>query len=534
MRSAIQKTLVIVGVFLASAAPSWAGPALVEPNDVLDIVVYDEAQLTRDYNVSPDGHIDVPFAGQVRVEGLTLIQVGQQLQRALSTRYRDPIVAVAFRERSRREWVYVVGEVKIPGPYSFAAGYTLNDYVGRAGGVTDAGGAESVLILSGSDRKQASLFAEPKSQPPLRAGDTIFVPLAPQQVYVLGEVTTPGSLRFVAGYNVKDYVGQAGGLTRDGSPDNIVVISGTQRTDTSLDPTTHANLLLKAGDTILVPTAPHQVYVLGEVRDPGPVQFLAGMTMLDAVNQTGGPSADADISSVVVYRREGTPEGVVVDYREALRNATSASNILLKPGDTIVLGRAPLIYVSGEVAHPGAFSPLPGYTLADFIGLAGGFLGNANMRNVLITHGDQTTEIVDMHPGGPGAVNGKRKLRPGDSVYVPPRIEKVYVGGEVAHPGEFDVKEGFRVSDYVGLAGGMTDRADAKRALLFREGEERSEADTFNLGKVLSGKNEKWNKELKNGDTVYVPQKLWANRIEDYGILGSLLTTVALWFRLSK
>ena len=84
------------------------------------------------------------------------------------------------------------------------------------------------------------------------------------------------------------------------------------------------------------------------------------------------------------------------------------------------------------------------------------------------------------------------------------------------------------------LAGGMTDRADAKRALLFREGEERSEADTFNLGKVLSGKNEKWNKELKNGDTVYVPQKLWANRIEDYGILGSLLTTVALWFRLSK
>jgi len=107
-------------------------------------------------------------------------------------------------------------------------------------------------------------------------------------------------------------------------------------------------------------------------------------------------------------------------------------------------------------------------------------------------------------------------------------------GGEVAHPGEFDVREGFRVSDYVGLAGGLTERANGKRALLFRRGEDRSEADTFDLVKVLNGKNEERNRELKNGDTVYVPQKLWANRIEDYGILGSLLTTVALWFRLSK
>jgi protein involved in polysaccharide export with SLBB domain len=534
MSDAMRKTAIVFAILFPFIGRCWADAPLVEPNDVLSVIVYDEAQLTRDYTVSPDGYIAVPFAGQLKVEGLTLAQVQEQLQKALSRHFRQPVVAVSFRERFRRDFIYVLGEVKNPGPYTFSAGYSLRDYIGRAGGVTLEASPDEVFIISGQTQQKVALFAEGDSSLTLKPGDTILVPLRPQQIYVVGEVNRPGAFRFVAGFGVADYLGQAGGLTRDGSPDSIVVLSGTKRFNVSLGQTASAQPVLKAGDTIFVPLAPQHVYVLGEVRNPGPVQFVSGMTILEAINQCGGPAPDADTSSVVLYRRAGSPEGIVVDYRGLLRNPSSANNLQLNSGDTVVVGRAPMVYISGEVAHPGAFTPLPGYTLSDYLGLAGGFLVSANMRNVILTHADGRTEVLDMHPDGQSAVNGKRSLFPGDSVYVPPRIERVYVGGEVAHPGEFDVREGFRLSDYVGLAGGMTERADGKHALLFRRSEGKVEARTFDLGKVLSGKSEELNLELKNGDTVFVPQKLWANRIEDYGILGNLLATIALWFRVTR
>jgi protein involved in polysaccharide export with SLBB domain len=234
-----------------------------------------------------------------------------------------------------------------------------------------------------------------------------------------------------------------------------------------------------------------------------------------------------------VYRREGAPGGVKVDLGAIWKNPADKSNFALVPYDTILIDRAPLIYIGGEVHQPGAVVPRPGYRLQDYLGLAGGFTDQADTKAVVVTSRDGRCTRVNMESPEVASTLQQLEIGSGDSIQVPKRVERVYVGGEVRSPGDFEVRPGRRVSDYLGLAGGVTERADGKRALLFRGSEKPTQSKVIDLGKVLSKKGDHDNIELRAGDMVYVPQKFWANRVEDWGILGNLVTSVAILLRLS-
>lgn len=91
--------------------------------------------------------------------------------------------------------------------------------------------------------------------------------------------------------------------------------------------------------TVTVTAATSQrVYILGEVARPGPTPLLPNMTILQAIASAGGISQFANQKRIYLLRTEnGKQSRFPFNYKQAIREDTMKQNILLKPGDTIVV-----------------------------------------------------------------------------------------------------------------------------------------------------------------------------------------------------
>jgi polysaccharide biosynthesis/export protein len=81
-----------------------------------------------------------------------------------------------------------------------------------------------------------------------------------------------------------------------------------------------------------------RVYVLGEVNRPGPVSMVPGMTVLQALSSAGGFTQFAKPKGIYVLREENGKEvRYPFNYKQAIRGESVGQNIILKPGDTVVI-----------------------------------------------------------------------------------------------------------------------------------------------------------------------------------------------------
>lgn len=79
------------------------------------------------------------------------------------------------------------------------------------------------------------------------------------------------------------------------------------------------------------------IYLLGEVGKKGPVEMTSGMTLLDAIASAGGLTDYANTKKIYILRDEaGKHTRIPVHYKEALKG-DSEFNLVLEPGDTIVV-----------------------------------------------------------------------------------------------------------------------------------------------------------------------------------------------------
>lgn len=144
--------VLICGVEIVSAGePSAAAPPStaeyrIGVDDVLDINVLQPEPLASAVTVSPDGTIVYPYIGSIKVQGLTLAEAQELVQRELSGYLKYPIIAISLREsRSRKFFVY--GEVVRPGGYPYENDLTVVKAISIAGGFTKYGSSSKVKVL---------------------------------------------------------------------------------------------------------------------------------------------------------------------------------------------------------------------------------------------------------------------------------------------------------------------------------------------------------------------------------------------------
>jgi len=174
------RALVFGAAFLGAAAlpagadtsPAYGGTDYrLGTGDKVHITVYDEADLSGDFQVDATGVIRLPLIGQIKAGGLTAHEIESGIAAALAQGYlNDPKVAV---EITTYRPFYIVGEVLKPGEYPYANGMTASSAIALAGGYTPKA-VESVIYVRHQGENQERRLAATDATA-VRPGDVLRV-----------------------------------------------------------------------------------------------------------------------------------------------------------------------------------------------------------------------------------------------------------------------------------------------------------------------------------------------------------------------
>jgi len=158
----------------------------------------------------------------------------------------------------------------------------------------------------------------------------------------------------------------------------------------------------------------NQVNVLGQVGRPGRYPLdLTGMRLTEVLALAGGIVAGVGSDTVVVTgTRNGTPFRKDVEMPRLFQAGNGAEDIVIAPGDTIFVDRAPQIYLYGEIQHPGALRLERGMTVMQAIAAGGGATPRGTLRGLKVTRTGPDGKQTQLEP----AMDDQ--LRNGDVVYI--------------------------------------------------------------------------------------------------------------------
>lgn len=251
--------------------------------------------------------------------------------------------------------------------------------------------------------------------------------------------------------------------------------------------------------------APRPVYVLGQVKSPGVLEFKNGWRITQALAASGGLSVDSDLAAVVVSRGRATIADVAL--LPILRSPSGAGNIALRVGDTLrFYERVVRVNVSGAVAKPGIYAIPRGGGVVEAIGLAGGPSDAASLTRATLRRSDGTVRAINLYAAlrqGQAAQN--LTLREGDVLSVPEFKDRVSVLGAVKTPGFYGLEDGAgtKIVDVLARAGGAGEGAALTKATLRRAN---GQSISLNLYRLLILGESDNNLALQNGDVLTIPE----------------------------
>lgn len=278
-------------------------PYTLGPGDGVSIEVFNVPEYSGTYQVSVEGTLNLPIVGSIDVQGLTIPEANDLIQKRYTPILQRPIVTVRLAQR-RAIRVAIAGEVTRPGSYNLggegAQFPPITEAIRQAGGITRSADARQVKLRREVDGEQRVLTVnlwelvdegEIIQDVTLRDGDSIFIPTAEQNV-----------------------ARETRQLSRS---------------------------------TIAPDTESIEVAVTGEVSRPGPHTVGGGdsgapPTVTQAIQEAGGITNLSDIRNIKVRRetRTGTQEVLDANLWELLKQGDVKEDIILQPGDTVVVPEA--------------------------------------------------------------------------------------------------------------------------------------------------------------------------------------------------
>ena len=227
----------------------------IGPDDLLEIMVFEEEKLNKTVRVSSQGNISLPLLGILKVKGLTGSQLEKEIRDLLAEKYmNDPHVSIFIKE-FRNQQISLMGAVGKAGVYDFTGQKTVLDLLAVGGGLRDDAG-KLLFVLRPLNPDAPKTNKEPDDQKP--------------QTFVV---------------SLED-----------------LLMKGDQR----------MNLPLLHGDVVNVPPA-GKVFVGGEVRSPGGYSLAKKMTLSQAITLAAGltPKADGSVTRIFRYAGQGDQKEVI-------------------------------------------------------------------------------------------------------------------------------------------------------------------------------------------------------------------------------
>jgi protein involved in polysaccharide export with SLBB domain len=415
--------------------------------------------------------------------------------------------------------VTVDGMVRRPAIYELHGEISLSDVLDLAGGILptatlrhievqriEAHEKRTMLTLNllptgdADSKKQLDAFK-------INDGDEVHIfPIAPYNedaIYIQGHVQRPGRYSYKQGMNLSDLIGSYKDLlpepaphyaeiVRLNPPDFHPSVESFDLTAALADPASAPKL--QPLDTVRVfsrydfEPAP-EIWIGGEVREPGKYRTSGQAHLRDAVYLAGGVTQDASLDSAQLFRTQpdGTMKILSVDLKAALAG-NPIDNVVMEPRDRLLVHRnpsrvdPPTVFIKGEVAKPGRYPLTTNMRVEDLVRVSGGLKRSAYTESADLarfeTNGSQKTSGDRLELNLTAAMNGDPKtdvpLRDGDILTIRqlPRWTdigaSITVRGEVLHAGTYGIAPGERLSSVLARSGGFGPEAYAYGAVLMR------------------------------------------------------------------
>ncbi len=446
-------------------APISRTEYILGPGDVLDIAILGDFNQVYSVQVTPEGSILIPSIGIVPVQNLNLDQAEVQVRRLLSRFYRNIDAKVALSQ-VRRFKVFVVGDVPSAGTQIASAATRVSEVIAEMRGSDPVRHRNIMLRRASGDTVHVDLArfyqtGDLSSNPTLREGDRLVVPVLDQTIQVFGRAHFPGKYEFRRGESLAELlsVANGGGGFPSNAADTIRLVryeSPTHRAfyqfsqEEALGPKGRA-FPLQPFDAIYVAELANYktekaATVIGQVLRPGVYPIRPDTTTIrELITMAGGFTPRASLTSATLRRNPdsssaryveelkrvptellspierqilqihtgGVGSAVLVDFRELFAAGEEVFNQTVQAGDTLsVPERRDEITIMGAVKNPGIVRYEPGMDVAYFLALAGGVTSQANQADIVVLKArlGQRVNWKDVS-----------SLDPGDSIVVPYR-----------------------------------------------------------------------------------------------------------------
>jgi protein involved in polysaccharide export with SLBB domain len=499
---------------------------ILGPDDKVLINVTGASLASWNLPVSPEGNINIPGVGILKVAGISIEQATAAIKSRLSAANyavgRGTNVQVTLGD-IRTISVRLQGELVRPGTYAISSLATAFDALYAAGGPSDIGTFRKIEIRRNNkvirrlDLYDYLVHGNHKDDISLQDQDIIFVPPYGVHVEMQGEVKVPAIFETLPTEKLQDVIEYAGGFTDKAYTARVKVVqsSDRQRRITDIFEKDFVNYTPKRGDLYTVDRIlerfENRVVIKGAVFRPGDFELQTGLTLSQLVKNAGGLREDAFTGRASITRLNPDNTTQVLSFNLAEALSKPSSDIVLQREDSLYVNSvfdlrdSYTVTVKGEVRFPGEFAFADSINVADLIIKAGGFAEGASARRIEVSRRvfDSDPNVKDTRVAQIFSVNvtpdlkfegNNFTLKPFDivSVYSLPGYEKqktVKVEGEVVFPGNYTIeKKNEKISDVIRRAGGLTQSADVEGGSLKRDnfavlGATKAKIDTVALNK---------------------------------------------------
>jgi polysaccharide export outer membrane protein len=280
------RTRISLLLFALALLPTFVGASdyVLGPGDELEISFWQDDRFDAVEQVRQDGTITIDIIGEIEAAGKTTLQLQDEIVRRMSRLNKSITQAVVRVTAYNYQYVFVTGQVNVPGKLTFESIPDLVSVIQEAGWITDLGDLTRVTIIRGGeasglvetvDLATAIATAQVSSLPIVRRQDAINIPLTATGV------TSPD-------------------LGRSGPVRNVI-------------------------------------YVTGAVTTPGPVLFDENVDIYEAIALAGGPTEMADLKKVSVLTKDGYyAQSLAMDLEQFAKRGSPARYII-RPEDHIVV-----------------------------------------------------------------------------------------------------------------------------------------------------------------------------------------------------
>lgn len=509
---------------------------VVGPGDELIVLVTGQNESSVRSKVTPEGNLQIPYAGIVHVGGFTIDQATTAIRGKMSKIYpglrsgQTQLNITLGNVRSIK--ITIVGEVKTPGSYTMSSLSTVYNALYNSGGPNINGSLRYIeLIRNNKVYKTIDFYsflqnALMDGNVRLEDQDVIRIPVYKKRVGIQGEVKRPAIYELKDGEQLDDVIRYAGGYTDVAYRGiaKVEQINELERDVKDVPSNLFNNFTPHNGDLVTIGAITNRysnrVVLEGSVYRPGPYELTPGLSLSALLKLAQGLKPEAYFERGYIKRTLPNQERQFISFKPTDILA-GKNDIPLLREDTVTIEDVnsfisqQSITVNGHVRNPSKFLYRKGMKLADVIAMAGGFDDQAAEHHIEVSRiiknkedavANQLVKTFDINMTS--GSNNDMELEPMDYIFVQRLVNfrslgNVSVRGEVLFPGDYAVQRRDETAqDFLQRAGGLTPYGSIQNAQVYRKGVRvnldltNSSQDSLTRAGMM----------LLAGDSIYIPR----------------------------